>query len=314
MSISERRYKILAKETPMDDHDRKESELRMAADRAALPFRLLEQMRIPSGYERSFKMLPGRLLANRYLLGVDLKDLAGDQLPTICQRLNMPDEFVRSLAKHLPDANLVFLGFEDNPPNGVYKVYLEFWERVKSEVRSDPTSLTPKLLHLGFKWNVADNTQRTISKYLCYPLLTTEAILRRMTDVYASHEDGVSLKIAAEIVTLAARRAEGASFIYLEVLEEDGQRRSFDINLYAAMLSLKDIHSALVRLQDHFAIPESTFDRLYCLTCDKLLGHLSGGISQNGEEFVTIYYEASVAQTNGVLTNHESPESCREVN
>lgn len=48
----------------MSDHQRDESELRIAADRAALPFTLLEQMQIPSGYERSFKMLPGRLLAN----------------------------------------------------------------------------------------------------------------------------------------------------------------------------------------------------------------------------------------------------------
>ena len=276
----------------MNDHDRKEAEVRIAADRAALPFNLLEQMRIPCGYERSFKLHPGRVLANRYLLGVDLKDINSDQLQTICQRLSMPDDYVQSLEEHLPDANLVFLGFEDNPPHGTYKVYLEFWERVKSEVRSNPTSLTPKLLHLGFKWGVEDNSQRTTSKYLCYPLLSNEAILQRMSDVYIGHEDSVSQNIAAEIVALAVRRAKEAPLIYLEVFEEDSLRRSFDINLYSAMLSLKDIQPALIRLRDHFAIPMSTFDRLYCLTCDKLLGHLSGGIGQNGEEFVTIYYEA----------------------
>ena len=102
----------------MNDHDRKEAEVRIAADRAALPFNLLEQMRIPCGYERSFKLLPGRVLANRYLLGVDLKDINSDQLQTICQRLSMPDDYVQSLEEHLPDANLVFLGFEDNPPHG----------------------------------------------------------------------------------------------------------------------------------------------------------------------------------------------------
>ena len=276
----------------MIDHDRKEAEVRIAADRAALPFNLLEQMRIPCGYERSFKLLPGRVLANRYLLGVDLKDINSVQLQTICQRLRMPDEYVQALEEHLPNANLVFLGFEDNPPHGTYKIYLEFWERVKSEVRSNPTSLTPKLLHLGFKWSVEDNSQRTTSKYVCYPLLSNEAILQRMSDVYVGHEDSVSQNITTEIVALAIRRAKEAPLIYLEVFEEDGLRRSFDINLYAAMLSLKDIQPALIRLRDHFAIPTSTFDRLYCLTCDKLLGHLSGGISQNGEEFVTIYYEA----------------------
>lgn len=279
----------------MNDHNRHESELRIAADRAALPFRLLEQMRIPSGYERSFKLLPGRLLANRYLLGVDLKDINSDQLRTICQRLNMPEDFARSFNEQLPDANLVFVGFEDNPPHGTYKIYLEFWERVKSEVQSTPTSLTPKLLHLGFKWSVEDNSQRTMSRYLCYPLLSNEAILQRMADIYFGHEDCVSRKVATEIVAFAASRAEAAPFIYLEVLEEGSRRRSFDINLYSAMLTLNDIHPALIQLRDHFAIPSSTFDRLSRLTCDQLLGHLSGGISQNGDEFATIYYEASIS-------------------
>lgn len=221
-----------------------------------------------------------------------MKNLGSGQLRTICQRLNMPDEFFQSLEEHLSGANLVFLGFEDNPPTGMYKVYLEFWEQVKSEVQSKPESLEPKLLHLGFKWNVADNAQRKISKYLCYPLLSNEGILQRMTDVYAGDEGCTSLKNAAEIVAFAARRAEPGSFNYLEVLEGDSPRRSFDINLYAAMLPLSSINPALIRLRDHFAIPTDTFDRLYRLTCDKLLGHLSGGISQHGEEFLTIYYEA----------------------
>ena len=276
----------------MSDHDRDESELRIAADRAALPFTLLEQMQIPCGYERSFKMLPGMLLANRYLLGVDLKNLGFEQLRSICQRLNMPEEFFTSLSEQLPSANLVFLGFEDNPPTGMYKVYLEFWEQVKSEVQSKPASLEPRLLHLGFKWNVADNTQRTISRYLCYPLLSTEGILQRMTDVYADRVECASLEIATEIVAFAASRSEPDSFIYLEVIEGDSLRSSFDINLYSAMLPLSSIKPALIRLRDHFAIPTDTFDRLDRLTCDKLLGHLSGGISQQGEEFVTIYYEA----------------------
>lgn len=276
----------------MSDHTRDESELRIAAERATLPFRLLEQMRIPSGYERSFKMLPGRLLANRYLLGVDLNDLHPEQLRSICQQLNMPKEFVPSLDERLPDANLVFFGFEDNPPSGTYKVYLEFWERVKSEVQSDPTALSPKLLHLGFKWDVADNTRRTISRYLCYPLLSTERILQRLGDLYAGHEDCGSLSIAAEIIAFAASRTEEHSFIYLEVLEGDGLRRSFDINLYSAMLPLSSIQSALIRLRDHFAIPPNQFEQLRRLTCDKLLGHLSGGINEGGEEFLTVYYEA----------------------
>lgn len=276
----------------MSAHDRDESELRIAADRAALPFTLLEELKIPCGYERSFKLLPGKLLANRYLLGVDLKNIHPAQLHAICQRLNMPEEFFQSLDEHLSDANLVFLGFEDNPPVGIYKVYLEYWDRMKSEVQLEPATLEPKLLHLGFKWNAIDNSQRTISRYLCYPLLSTDSILQRMTNLYAGHEQATSLKIATEIVAFAASRAEARSFIYLEVDEGSRLRRSFDINLYPAMLPLSSIKPVLTRLCDHFSIQTDRFDRLHHLISDKLLGHLSGGISQLGEEFVTIYFEA----------------------
>ncbi len=277
-------------------NNRDETELRIAAERAALPFALLEELKIPCGYERSFKLLPGKLLANRYLLGVDLKNIHPAQLHAVCQRMNMPDEFIQSLNEHLSQANLVFLGFEDNPPDGTYKVYLEFWDRVKFEIQSESASLEskllePQLLHLGFKWNVADNSQRTISRYLCYPLLSTDVILQRMTEVYAEHTTAPSLNIATEIMAFAAGRVAEGSIIYMEVVEDGSPRRSFDINLYSAMLPLQDIKPALLRLREHFEIPINSFDRLLHLTCDKSLGHLSGGINQHGEEFLTIYYE-----------------------
>lgn len=281
----------------MNEHRFNEVELQLAADRAVLPFRILEEMRIPCGYERSFKLLPGRLLANRYLLGVDLTDITSDQLRTICQRLYMPDEYVKSLKENLADANLVFLGFEDNPPHGTYKIYLEFWEQVKSVLNAeraafDSKPTQPRLLHLGFKWDAADNSQRKISKYFCHPLLSAEEICMRMVDVYSGHETAPSLAIATEILAFAAGRSGSCPLIYMEVVEDDSQRRSYDINLYSAELRLGDIKSSLSKLREYFEIPINSVDRLLQLTCNKLFGHLSGGISQEGEEFLTIYYEA----------------------
>ena len=46
-----------------------------AAAQAGLLFRIVEELDVPCGYERSFKMLPGRLLANRFLLGINTADL-----------------------------------------------------------------------------------------------------------------------------------------------------------------------------------------------------------------------------------------------
>jgi hypothetical protein len=112
-----------------------------------------------------------------------------------------------------------------------------------------------------------------------------------MAATFAGDEDNSTLQIATEIVAFAATRVADHSFIYMEVLEENSLRTSFDINLYPAMLPLNAIRPALTRLRDHFSIPGDAFGQLCHLTRNKLLGHLSGGISRDREEFLSIYYE-----------------------
>lgn len=64
--------------------------MEIAAAQAGLLFRIVEDMQVPCGYERSFKMLEGRLLANRFLLGMNTENLTHERLLDVCRQLDMP--------------------------------------------------------------------------------------------------------------------------------------------------------------------------------------------------------------------------------
>jgi len=262
-----------------------------AATQAALLFRIVEAMQVPCGYERSFKMLPGRLLANRFLLGINTEHLTREKLLDVCRQIDMPEAYLESFAAQLADANLVFLGFEDNEPGCLYKVYLEFWEKVRRDVQADPDQREPALLHLGFKWRTDDPAQGAVDRYVCYPLLSTEEISKRLADVYQGHEDRSSWEVAEALVRFAAGRSADRSLIYLEVTEEDHPRRSFDINLYKANFRIGEIRSLLWRVCRHYSIPDQRVGRLYREVGNKLFGHLSGGVDREGRDYLTVYYE-----------------------
>ncbi len=144
---------------------------------------------------------------------------------------------------------------------------------------------------MGFKWNTDDNTEGTISRYTCYPLLSINNILRRLSNLYENHEDRNSLEVAEDIIKFAASRSAVTSFIYVEVGEEGNPRQSFDINLYKANLRLSDIYPSLSRTRQHYSISAEQFARLYKLVGNKLFGHLSGGVNREGNDFLTVYYE-----------------------
>ena len=261
------------------------------AQKATLPFAILEQLDVACGYERSFKMLRNTLLANRYMLGVNTEDLTRQQLLEICRQIEMPNDHLDSIAAHLSDANLIFLGFEHSADSCIYKVYLEFWEKLKRDLLSRRNQQEPALLHLGYKWDTNDSLRRAITRYLLHPLLSVREILSRIAEIYATSDDRTSFAAAEEIIALAASRGGDVSLRYMEVEKGNSPRVSFDVNLYGAALRMSQIHNALARMRSYFSISSEEFRRLNGLVGNKLLGHISGGIDRNGESFFTVYYE-----------------------
>ena len=243
------------------------------------------------GFEKSFKMGPGQLLDDRIILGIRTARVEPAGLIDACRGIGMPDTQLELFASRLPEANTAGFGFEGGPGGGVYKVYLEFWDRLRQRVLDDPANARPDLLFLGFKWDAADPSKAAVARYTCHPLLSVPGILRRLAALYEGKPDHPSLRAAQEIVRLAASRIGKDSFVYVEAAEEGNPRKSFDLNLYKAGLRIADLRPVLGELAAQYAIGTGQLERASSHAAARPFGHLSGGLGRDGKDFLTVYYE-----------------------
>lgn len=259
---------------------------------AALPFRIVESFGIGCGYERSVKLCPGRLLANRYLLGIQSADLQPAQWLQACRRLDMPEALIEEFRAGLPEANVVLLGFEDGGPGAcIYKVYLEYWDRLREQLRAGTPPAQPHLLHKGFKWYIDEPARYVVTRYECVAGLGVAGIRGRIEGIYGEVPDSHCRDAALGILDTARRHAPRRQFLYLEVSEQGNPRKSFDLNLYPAGLRAGDVAGQIRNAAASLDAPRHELERLLAMINDRPFGHISGGLSRNGEEYFTVYYE-----------------------
>jgi len=263
------------------------------ADAPAAARPLLERVRglgAGFGFEKSFKLSAAGLQDERLILGVRTRLAAPQALIGLCRGIGMPEEFVAHFARALPQANTAGFGFEGDAQGGSFKVYLEFWERMWGRVQREPADRTPQELFLGFKWQARDPSRRALARYTCHPLLSIPAVQRRLAALYEGG-DAPSLGAARELLALAAARVPGDSFVYVEAAEDGNPRRSFDLNLYKARLTLGELRPVLAALAPRYGIPGGALDGLMASAGNRPFGHLSGGVGRDGKDFLTVYYE-----------------------
>ena len=263
------------------------------SEKAGLLFQLVKNLDLEVGYERSFKVSQKTLLENRFLLGFSkssIKQNPQERILDICEGMEMPDAFMEDFSEKLSEANYVHFGFEENETTCIYKVYLEFYDKIQEEIKSQPSEADQFLLHLGFKWDVSDNTKHALTRYTWYRSLAVEDILVRLADILDPEKYRKPLEIAEGILATASSRIPHHDILYLEVSEENNPRRSFDINMYRAALELRELHPILSKMSQHYSISSDTFHTLYDPVKTKIFGHLSGGIDREGKDFLTVYY------------------------
>lgn len=249
---------------------------------------VVEGLGVPFGYERSFRIGRGSILANRFLLSVAKGALGARPNATVldvCRRLGLPESALTSVAQALPAAWFVHFGFEEGRTGCLYKVYLE-----TGLPAGQPPGPDPVLLHRALKWDPADASRRVLTRYLWYPGLAIPDLLGRLARVYEDPEADVGFEATRTVVLLAAQRAGPQGVRYLEVVEEGNPRRSFDVNLYPAGLTVGDVSAQLSRVAEGFAIPGGLAGPLFGALRDRVVGHLAGGIHRGGEEFFTVYH------------------------
>ena len=263
------------------------------AEKAGLLFHLIKSLNIDYGFERSFKISEKALLGNRFLFTMSKHAIRQDphgRILNICRRMDMPKKLLEVYNQNLPSANYVHFGFEEDEKSYIYKAYLEFWTDWENETKNQPNRFDPFLVHLGFKWDVSEPTRCVLTRYTCYPSLSVENILERLSRVFYSDQYRAPCEIAKGIVKLASSRISHDKIFYVEVEEENNPRRSFDMNMYKAKLRLEELHFLLLDMCQHYSIPSEEFHILYDQFRAKLFGHLSGGIDREGKDFFTVYY------------------------
>jgi len=262
-----------------------------AGRKAALLLRLVGELGVPHQYERSFRISEAGLLANRFLLTLDKRDLLGDarsRVLDICSQLAMPRALRAVAEERFEIANSLHFGFEGDGGSILCKLYLE--RRVSGEEASRARERSePVLLHLAFKWDLASEAAVT-TEYLWHPGLSAPEIEQRLAQhVYRGAQDA-SLEIVRAVLALAAGKVSAERLQYLEVQEEGNGRRSFDLNLYNAKVQLKDLQPLLYRMRDLYAVRPGQFQALYDQIKTKAFGHLAGGVHRNGRDFFNLYY------------------------
>ncbi|HET7338956.1 MAG TPA: hypothetical protein VFK22_05365 [Candidatus Dormibacteraeota bacterium] len=262
-----------------------------AGERASVLLRLVAELGLPFQHERSFRMVDGALLANRFLLSVDRRGIGEDaraRVLQICQRLDMPEALQQAASARFDMASTVHFGFEGDAGRVVVKLYLERTVPPE-EARRARERGEPALLHLAFKWE-PDSGAHVVTEYLWHPALSAAEIAARLErHVYQAAGEG-SCAIAKSALELAAARAPAGELQYLEVQEPGNGRRSFDLNLYNAKLLVKDAQPQLYRMRDRFAVRPGQFQALYDQIKGKVLGHLAGGVHRDGRDFFNLYY------------------------
>jgi len=129
-----------------------------------------------------------------------------------------------------------------------------------------------------------------VTEYLWHPALSAGEIGARLAShVYQGGDEG-SLAIARAVLELAASRVSAEKLQYLEVQEPGNGRRSFDLNLYNAKLTVKDVQPQLQAMRERCGVRPGQFQALYDQIKGKVLGHLAGGVHRDGRDFFNVYY------------------------
>jgi len=244
---------------------------------------LIRDLCVPHGFEYSFKMCEGLLLADRFLITMEKASLGEDYRPKVielCAKLRAPASFLEAMDRSISEARMLHFGFEASDKGGLHKVYLEF---------PLPTLTEPTLLHTSYKWDPILPERRAVGKYVRYPMLSYQETAERVRDLLAGCRRPGAFETADEFLRLAMPRLKG-SFHYLEVTEEGNPRKSFDVNLYSASLTMGDIRPLLLRMAERYSLPIEEFGARLDSVEKRRFGHLAGGIEREGRDFFTIHF------------------------
>jgi len=281
-------------EGPPPDASRHEDGSGERVEQVLTLFRQMGRLDATIDFEPSIKAVAGRLFENRFLLGFDRRETAGDRddrIVSICRNIDMPGNLLTPFEEDLADANHVYFAVEKNDRALLFKVYLEFRDRVVEQMAAGAGTGSCFRLFTGFKWDSFLPTRQAVSRYSWYPSLPVSDMLARIRSALDTDGRHAGLsEFADALASRASGRIPPEDIQYLEVTEEGNPRRSFDLNIYKSGLTLEDVRPDLLRALQCVDVPSSRFEPLYQRIKTARFGHLAAGIDRENNDFLSVYY------------------------
>lgn len=249
--------------------------------------KMLAEHSLETQFERSVKVSEKGVFWNRFLVGIDANELTSSDASGIARELSMPPDLADKLVHNFDSPSSILLGFEEQAGAITYRVYLEFWEQVAAQARTGDAS--PRLLNLGFKWNVANPAETAVTEYCCRPLLALADIRARLAELFRASESELASAIDAIVLT-AAKTMARPSLVYMEATEHNA-RSSFDLNLYPANISLAEVAGEVATIARLLGRQAEDLTPYYQHYKYATVGHISGGYDRSGAAFFTLYFE-----------------------
>ncbi len=288
--------RIVSIETDVDESLRRRGTTPLNAppdptgEKAAWLTKAVRDMAPASYMERSFRIAPKSLQANRFLLSIGSRELPPDAKArawAICTHMGVPPGVQARFDAEFDRADHLHFGFEGEPGKVICKLYLERTVTGLEAARSRETG-EPALQYVAFKWNT-ERDEYFVSHYRWHAGLSPGAIEQRLAALCAAAPPAM-LEIARTVVDAAAARLPAERLLYLEVTEEGQPRHSFDLNVYDARLQVRDLQPAMFAMRDHFEVRPGQFQVLYDQIKTQRMGHLAGGIHRDGQFFFNLYF------------------------
>lgn len=261
-----------------------------AGETAAFLMNAVKELAPGHYQERSFRIAPQSLQANRFLLSINSRQLPPDALERswkICRQIGLPATLRQQVEAAFAWGDHVHFGFEGEHGKVMCKLYLERTVTGLEAARAADSG-EPALQYMAFKWNVASG-EHVVSRYHWHVGLSAKGIERRIAQMCGG-QPGAMLDMARSVLNDAAARLPPQRLLYIEVTEEGQPRSSFDLNLYDARMLVRDQQSVLFAMRDYFGVRPGQFQALYDQIKSRPFGHLAGGVHRNGQEFFNVYF------------------------
>jgi tryptophan halogenase len=243
--------------------------------------------------ERSFRLAPGTLHAQRLLLTVQSVHQKADPFERIwhiASRFGVPQSQLGWARSAFDQARHVHFGYESDGRTPMFKLYFERGLRAHELEAAEGTS-QGILQYEALKWRPDASEDHVLSSYRWWPSVGQQELAGRIGALWGEQTEPA--RWTAELLNVAFASLPAERLQYLEVTEDRSPRRSFDLNLYDAQMRVRDIESSLCAIRAGLDVDKRVFEAHYEAVASARLGHVAAGIHRNGQPFFNVYYAST---------------------